>query len=89
MGAVPATPIPRPLWLRAISLVAIAGIVVWPPLALLGLLGAVPAQAVLNVGLVTAALAYLAIRRIRQDRAIALGADPDIPDPPDAAPGRR
>ena len=80
----PATPVPRPIWLKAISLLAIAGIVVWPALAVLGLLGAIPAQMVLNVGIVTAALAYLAIRRIRQDRAIALGADPDFPDPPDA-----
>ena len=80
----PATPVPRPIWLKAISLLAIAGIVVWPALAVLGLLGAIPAQMVLNVGIVTAALAYLAIRRIRQDRAIALSADPDFPDPPDA-----
>jgi hypothetical protein len=82
MGAVPAPPIPRPLWLRLISLLAIAGIVVWPVLAMLGILGAVPAQVVLNVGIVTAALAYLAIRRIRQDRAIALGGiEPADEDP--------
>ena len=69
----PATPVPRPLWLKTTSLLSILGIVVWPILAMLGLLGAVPAQVVLNVGIVTAFLAYVSIRRIKQDRAIALG----------------
>jgi hypothetical protein len=59
---------------------ATAGIVVWPILALLGLLGAVPAQVVLNVGLVTAALAYVSIRRINHDRAMAV--DPLDQDSP-------
>jgi hypothetical protein len=59
---------------------AVIGIVVWPILAMLGLLGAVPATAVVNVGIVTAALAYVSIRRIKYDRAIAVAeADP----PPD------
>ena len=83
MGAVPATPVPRPTWLKAISLLAVVGVVVWPVLAMLGLLGAVPAQVVVNVGIVTAALAYVAIRRIKQDRAIALGGF----DPADEEPG--
>ena len=83
MGAVPATPVPRPTWLKAISLLAVVGVVVWPVLAMLGLLGAVPAQVVVNVGIVTAALAYVAIRRIKQDRAIALGGfDPADEEPP-------
>ena len=83
MGAVPATPVPRPLWLRITSLLAVAGIVAWPVLALLGLLGAVPAQVVVNVGIVTAGLAYVSVRRIKQDRAIALGGyDPDADGPP-------
>ena len=82
MGAVPAAPVPRPPWLKLTSLLAVAGIVVWPPLAMLGLLGAVPAQVVLNVGIVTAGLAYVSVRRIKQDRAIALGgADPGDDDP--------
>jgi hypothetical protein len=77
----PATPVPRPPWLKTTSLLAIAGIVAWPILALLGLLGAVPAVTVIDVGLVTAALAYISIRRIKQDRAIALGfAEGDEPD---------
>jgi hypothetical protein len=46
---------------------------------MLGLLGVVPAQVVLNVGLVAGFLAYISIRRIKQDRAIAL----DGTDPPD------
>ncbi|MCA1842710.1 MAG: hypothetical protein LC792_05870 [Actinobacteria bacterium] len=78
-----ATPVPRPAWLRLVSLLAIAGIVAWPVLALLGLLGAVPPVAVVDVGIVTAGLAYIAIRRIKRDRAVALdaaGADP--PEPP-------
>ena len=53
----------------------------WPVLAMLGLLGAVPAQAVVNVGIVTAALAYVSIRRIKRDRAAALDAAGE-PDPP-------
>jgi len=84
---VPSTPVPRPPWLKVTSLLAITGVVVWPVLAMLGLLGAVPAQVVLNVGIVTAALAYLSIRRIKQDRAIALGDHPDQSEPsPDETP---
>jgi hypothetical protein len=79
-----ATPVPRPAWLKLTSLLAAAGIVAWPILAMLGLLGAVPAQAVVNVGIVTAALAYVSIRRIKRDRAIALDSV-DQPDPPDEA----
>jgi hypothetical protein len=77
----PATPVPRPPWLKVTSLLAVTGIVVWPILALLGLLGAVPAVTVIDVGLVTAALAYVSIRRVKQDRAIALGsAEGEEPD---------
>jgi hypothetical protein len=77
---VPATPIHRPRWLRVTSTLATAGIVVWPILAMLGLLGAVPAQVVLNVGLVTAGLAYVSIHRIKHDRAMAQGPlDQDSP----------
>jgi len=85
MGAVPATPIPRPLWLKVTSMLAVAGIVAWPVLALLGLLGAVDAQVVVNVGIVTAGLAYVSVRRIKQDRAIALGGENPGEDgqPPD------
>jgi hypothetical protein len=72
-----ATPVPRPTWLKITSLLAVVGAVLWPVLAMLGLLGAVPAQVVLNVGIVTAALAYLSIRRIKRDREIALGAAGD------------
>jgi len=80
---VPATPVPRPAWLKVSAPLAIVGIVAWPILAMLALLGAVPAQAVLNVGIVTAALAYVSIRRIKIDRAIALDAAlPDRPEPP-------
>ena len=77
----PATPIPRPPWLKATSTLAIIGVVTWPVLAMLGLLGAVPAQAIVNVGVVTAALAYVSIRRIKRDREITLGnsGDPDEP----------
>jgi hypothetical protein len=57
------------------------GIVAWPILAMLGLLGAVPAQAVVNVGIVTAVLAYVSIRRIKRDRALFQG-DPDPDDEP-------
>jgi len=77
----PATPVPRPPWLKVTSSLAIAGIVAWPILAMLGLLGAVPAVTVIDVGIVTAALAYISIRRIKQDRTIALGsAEGDEPD---------
>jgi hypothetical protein len=65
----PATPVPRPAWLKVTAPLAIVGVVVWPVLAMLGLLGDVPAQAVLNVGIVTAVLAYVSIRRIKADRA--------------------
>jgi len=67
----PAMPVPRPPWLKVTSSLAIAGIVAWPILAMLGLLGAVPAVTVIDVGIVTAALAYVSIRRIKLDRAIA------------------
>jgi hypothetical protein len=66
------TPIPRPAWLKVTAALAAAGVVVWPVLAMLGLLGAIPATTVVNVGIVTAALAYISIRRIKLDRAIAL-----------------
>ena len=74
-----ATPVVRPTWLKITSTLAILGVVAWPVLAMLGLLGAVPAQAVVNVGIVTAGLAYVSIRRIKQDREISLGGrdDPD------------
>jgi hypothetical protein len=79
----PATPVPRPPWLKITAPLAVVGIVAWPILAMLGLLGAVPATAVVNVGIVTAGLAYVSIRRIKYDRAMALGArgfDPsDLP----------
>jgi hypothetical protein len=66
--------------LKIIALLAVAGAVAWPVLAMLGLIGVIPAQVVLNVGIVTAFLAYVSIRRIKRDRDIALGgADP----PPD------
>jgi hypothetical protein len=71
-GAVP-TPVPRPPWLKVAAPLALAGIVAWPVLAMLGLLGAIPPQAVVNVGIVTAVLAYISIRRIKRDRAIAMG----------------
>ena len=79
-----ATPVPRPVWLRIVSLLAVAGIVTWPVLAMLGLLGAIPPTVVVNAGIVTAGLAYIAVRRIKRDRAIALeGAGwPDPPEPP-------
>ena len=78
------TPVPRPTWLKVTALLATVGIFAWPVLAMLGLIGAVPAQAVLNVGIATAFLAYISIRRIRHDRAIAMGASgsPDAPQPP-------
>jgi hypothetical protein len=68
--------------LKLTATVAVIGVVAWPVLAMLGLLGAVPAQVVLNVGIVTAGLAYVSIRRIKRDRAIALDAagEPEAPD---------
>ncbi len=66
-------------------MMAAAGAVAWPVLAMLGILGVIPAQVVLNVGIVTAALAYLSIRRIKRDRAIALEAAGQR-DPPEPAP---
>ncbi|HYH51011.1 MAG TPA: hypothetical protein VEG38_15800 [Acidimicrobiia bacterium] len=86
----PATPIPRPTWLKITSALAIAGVVAWPVLAMLGLLGTIPAQIVVNVGLVTAFLAYISIRRIKRDRALASGPDAGVDghsptvDPPPA-----
>ena len=80
------TPVPRPTWLKITALLAAIGAVAWPVLAMLGLLGVIPAQVVLNVGIVTAALAYVSIRRIKLDRAIAMGGA-DRPDPPDRPPG--
>jgi len=79
-----ATRVPRPGWLRVVSLLAVAGIVAWPVLALLGLLGAIPPVTVVDAGIVTAGLAYIAVRRIKRDRAIALEAAglPEFPDPP-------
>jgi hypothetical protein len=68
-----ATPIPRPTWLKITSLLAVIGALVWPVLAMLGLLGTVPANTVVSLGLVTAFLAYISIRRIKQDREIARG----------------
>lgn len=72
-GSVPATPVPRPPWLKVTALLATVGVLAWPVLAMLGLLGAIPAQVVLNVGIVTAALAYISIRRIKRDRAVSMG----------------
>jgi len=72
---------PRPTWLKITALLAAIGTLAWPVLAMLGLLGAIPAQVVLNVGIVTAALAYVSIRRIKLDRAIAMD-DAGRPDPP-------
>ena len=76
---------PRPTWLKITALLATFGTLAWPVLAMLGLLGAIPAQVVLNVGIVTAALAYVSIRRIKLDRAIAMG-DGGRPDPPTPPP---
>lgn len=78
--AVSPTPIRRPTWLKVTSLLAAIGAVVWPVMAMLGLLGVLPAQAVLNVGIVTAVLAYVSIRRIKQDRAIAMGESGEWPE---------
>ena len=77
------TPIPRPRWLKVTALLAAVGAVAWPVLAMLGILGVLPGQVVLNVGIVTAALAYISVRRIKRDRAIALEAAGrrDPPDP--------
>ena len=75
------TRIPRPWWLKYTALLASLGVVAWPILAMLGIIGVVPAQTVLNVGIVTAALAYVSIRRIKQDREIAMGTT----GPPDDA----
>jgi hypothetical protein len=90
MRGMPTTPVPRPPWLKVTAPLAAVGVLLWPILAMLGLLGAVPAQAVVNVGIVTAVLAYVSIRRIKQDRAIALGTDGFGPsDPPPGGPGPR
>ena len=61
----------RPAWLKVTALLAVAGAVAWPVLAMLGLLGVIPGQTVLNVGIVTAVLAYISIRKINHDRAVA------------------
>lgn len=78
------TAVPRPTWLRITALLSAVGAVAWPVLAMLGILGVVPAQVVLNVGIVTAFLAYISIRRIKHDRAVAMHAagEPDAPEPP-------
>lgn len=78
------TPVPRPMWLKIAALLAATGAVAWPVLAMLAIVGVIPAQAVLNVGIITAFLAYISIRRIKNDRAIAMGAtrQPDAPQPP-------
>jgi hypothetical protein len=78
------TPVPRPAWLKVTALLAVAGVVAWPVLAMLGLLGVIPAQVVVNVGIVAAALAYISIRRIKRDRAIDLQSaeQRDSPAPP-------
>ncbi len=64
------TPVPRPTWLKVTALLAVAGAVTWPVLAMLGLLGVISAQTVLNVGIVTAVLAYISVRKIKHDRAM-------------------
>jgi hypothetical protein len=74
-------PVSRPKWLKYTALLASLGVIAWPVLAMLGILGVVPARTVFNVGIVTAALAYVSIRRIKQDRAVAMGAAAP-PDPP-------
>jgi hypothetical protein len=68
--------------LKLTAALAVIGVIAWPVLAMLGLLGAVPAPVVLNVGIVTAGLAYISVRRIKRDRAIALDSAGE-PDPPD------
>jgi hypothetical protein len=50
---------------------------------MLGLLGAVPAQAVVDVGIVAAVLAYVSIRRVKRDRAAALDPARELDVPPD------
>lgn len=83
------TPIRRPAWLKITALLSAAGTVAWPVLAMLGIVGVVPAQIVLNAGLLTAFLAYISIRRIKHDRAVAMGATGQAhsPQPPsDEAP---
>jgi len=80
---VPAAPIPRPTWLRVTSVLATAGIVAWPVLALLGLLGVIEPRTVVNVGIITAVLAYVSIRRIKRDREIAMGEGSSTEPPPD------
>ncbi|HEX6382413.1 MAG TPA: hypothetical protein VF180_14300 [Acidimicrobiia bacterium] len=77
-------PVPRPMWLKITAVLAVAGAVAWPVLVMLAIVGVIPAQAVLNVGIITAFLAYISIRRIKHDRAIAMGATPqaDSPQPP-------
>jgi hypothetical protein len=83
------TTVPRPAWLKITAVLAAAGAVAWPVLAMLAIVGVIPAQVVLNVGIVTAFLAYISIRRIKQDRAIAMGAtgpSDSPPPPPDEAP---
>ena len=79
-------PVPRPTWLKITALLAAVGAVAWPVLAMLGIIGVIPAQVVLNVGIVTAALAYVSIRRIKLDRAVAMGGvdQPDRSEPPSA-----
>ena len=88
LSSVQATPIPRPTWLKITSTLAIAGVVAWPVLAMLGLLGTIPAETVVNVAIVTAVLAYISIRRIKRDRALVAGPDatPDGPSPTDDHP---
>jgi hypothetical protein len=71
--------------LKVTAILAAAGAVAWPVLAMLGIIGVIPAQVVLNVGILTAALAYVSIRRIKLDRAIAMGGS-DRPDPSDRPP---
>ena len=76
------TPVPRPTWLKIAAILAVGGAVAWPVLAMLAIVGVIPA-------LVTAFLAYISIRRIKQDRDIAMDAsgEPDAPySPPDDAP---
>lgn len=82
-SSVPPTPVPRPPWLKVTAPLAVAGIVAWPVLAMLGLLGAVPAQAVVDVGIVAAVLAYVSIRRVKRDRAAALDPARELDVPPD------
>jgi hypothetical protein len=83
------TAVPRPTWLKITALLSAVGAVAWPVLAMLGIVGVIPAQVVLNVGIVTAFLAYISIRRIRHDRALVMDAagEPDPAQlPPDQTP---